>query len=254
MGDEQKMQILGLLGVAAFSLACAVVGFRLLRLASRTRQVPELVMGVAFVASGAVGFPLLTAADLLSGAGADSVARLSANLGTLSLFTGYLGLGIGCWRIYRPAARWPLVPLAVGTLLILAASAVVLASSDLRAGGLRDIAFWSGVATGSAAFAWNACESFPLYAQLRRRLALGLVEPEVANRVLMWGIGSSAAFAMTVQGLANRVLVGQVSGDGHRLLSSGFGLIAAVAIGLAFFPPAAYRRRFAATAARERSV
>jgi hypothetical protein len=48
--------------------------------------------------------------------------------------------------------------------------------------------------------------------------------------------------------------VGHVSGDGHRLVSSGFGLIAAIAIGLAFFPPAAYRRRFAAPAVRERSV
>ena len=248
------MQILGLLGVAAFSLACAVVGIRLLRLASRTRQVPELVMGLAFVASGAIGFPLLTVADLLSVAGPESVARLSANLGTLSLFTGYLGLGIGCWRIYRPAARWPLVPLAIGTLLILAASAVMFASPDLRAGGLRDIAFWSGVATGSAAFGWNACESFLVYARLRRRLALGLVEPEVVNRVLMWGIGSSAAFVMTLHGLATRILVGQVSGDGHRLVSSGLGMIAAVAIGLAFFPPNAYRRRFAAPAARERSV
>jgi hypothetical protein len=248
------MQILGLLGVAAFSLACAVVGIRLLRLASRTRQIPERVMGLAFVASGAVGFPLLTAAELSSAAGAETVARLLANLGTVSLFTGYLGLGIGCWRIYRPAARGPLVPLTAGTLLILAASAVILANSDLRAGGLRDLAFWSGVATGSAAFGWNACESFALYAQLRRRLALDLVEPEVANRVLMWGIGSSAAFAMTLHGLATRVLVGHVSGDGHRLVSSGFGLIAAIAIGLAFFPPAAYRRRFAAPAVRERSV
>ncbi len=248
------MQILGLLGVAAFSLACAVVGVRLLRLALRTRQAPELAMGLAFVASGAIGFPLLTAAAVLGQAEAGTLAQWAMGIGTLSLFSGYAGLGIGCWRIYRPAARWPLVPIVAGAVVLLAGTAVTFLGQDLRAGGLRDVAFWSGVAIGSATFGWNALESFLLHAQLRRRLALGLAEPEVVNRVFMWGLGSFAAFVMTVHGLAARLLIGAVIGDGNRLVSSGFGLIAAVAIALAFFPPAAYRRRFAITAVPERSA
>jgi hypothetical protein len=78
--------------------------------------------------------------------------------------------------------------------------------------------------------------------------AFARMEPAVVNRVLMWSVGTLAAFGMTVHGLLLRVLLGTVVSDGHRLVSSLFGLVAAVAIWLAFFPPAAYRRRFAATA------
>lgn len=248
------MRALGLLGVVAFSLASAVVGVRLLRLAVRTRQAPELAMGLAFVVSGAIGFPLLTAGSILMQSDAGTPTRLAMGFGTLSLFTGYVGLGVGCWRIYRPAERWPMLPIGAGTLALLTASAVSFGSQGFGPGSLRDVAFWSGVGIGSATFAWNALESFWLHDQLRRRLALGLAEPEVVNRVLLWGIGSFAAFVMTLHGLATRMLVGHVIGDGHRIVSSAFGLIAAVAIGLAFFPPAAYRRRVAATAAPNRSL
>lgn len=248
------MQILGLLGVVAFSIASAVVGVRLLRLAARTRQAPELAMGLAFVVSGAIGFPLLTAAGILMQTDSGTLTRLAMGAGTLSLFTGYVGLGIGCWRIYRPADRWPMVPIGAGTLVLLAASAVAFGSQEFGPGSLRDVAFWSGIGIGSATFAWNALESLLLHRQLRRRLGLGLADPEVVNRVLLWGIGSSAAFVMTLHGLATRVFVGQVIEDGHRLVSSGFGLVAAVAIGLAFFPPAAYRRRVSATATQQRSL
>ncbi|MCL4683681.1 hypothetical protein KJ059_02905 [Myxococcota bacterium] len=249
------MQILGLLGAAAFSLASAVVGIRLLRLAARTRQAPEFAMGLAFVVSGAIGFPLLTAAGFLLAAGAPELARFATGLGLFSLFAGYVGLSIGCWRIYRPTARWPRLPIAAGTLLLLlAAIAVTFVTDDRRPGGPRDVAIWSGIGMGILAFGWNAVESFSLHRQLRRRLAVGLAEPEIVNRILMWGIGSSAACAMTFYSVAARLLVGQIPGDGHRLVSSGFGLIAAVAIGLAFFPPAAYRRRFAAPLARDGSL
>lgn len=248
------MQILGLLGAAAFSLASAVVGIRLLRLAARTRQAPEFAMGLAFVVSGAVGFPLLTASGFLLAAGASELARFTTGLGLLSLFAGYVGLSIGCWRIYRPTARWPRLPIAAGTLLLLAAVAVTFVSDDRRPGSPRDVAIWSGIGMGILAFGWNAVESFSLYRQLRRRLALGLAEPEIVNRVLMWGIGSFAACVMTFYSVAARLVVGPLLGEGHRLVSSGFGLIAAVAIGLAFFPPAAYRRRFAAPLARDGSL
>lgn len=245
------MTILGLLGVAAFGLVSALVGVRLLALARRTREAPELAMGLAFVLSGAIAFPLLTAAGFLAAADEPTLARGAAAIGTTSLFAGYVGLAIGGWRIYRPSERWPLVPIAAGTALLVVASAVSFVSTDSRPGGLRDVFFWTGASVGSLTFGWNAFESFSLYRQLRRRLALGLAEPEVANRVLLWGIGSCAACAMTLHGLASRLLVGQVLGDGYRVISSALGLTAAIAIALAFFPPAGYRRRFAAAPTRD---
>jgi hypothetical protein len=243
------MRLLGLLGVVAFTLASAAVGVRLLLLARRTRQAPELAMGLAFVLSAAIGFPALTAAAVLGETGGSpTVAHALMAGGTLSTFCGYVGLAVGCWRIYRPSARWPLAPIAAGTAVVLAASATVLVSTGDAGTATRDAAFWCGVGVGSLTFAWNALESFLLHGQLRRRLVLGLADPEVVNRILMWGVGSAAAFAMTLHGFALRIAVGPVVSDEQRVLASLLGMVAAVAIGLAFFPPAAYRRRFAAAA------
>ena len=49
-------------------------------------------------------------------------------------------------------------------------------------------------------------------------------------------------------GLLMRVVLGPVESDGMRLVSSALGMVAAIAIWLAFFPPAAYRRRMARSA------
>lgn len=243
------MKGLGLIGVAAFTLMSAVVGVRLLLLARRTRQAPEAAMGLAFLVSGAIGFPLLTASSVLMAAGgAEGLVHLCRALGTVGTSAGYVGLGVGCWRIYRPGARWPLAPIALGTGALLVSSAIVAVSANTTGTGIASLALWSGVCVGALTFGWNAVESFLLHGQLRRRLALGLAEPEVVNRVLLWGIGAGAACAMAVYALVLRVAIGPVAPDGHRLVSSGLGLVAAISIWLAFFPPAAYRRRFRAPA------
>lgn len=240
------MKLLGLLGVVAFACASATVGARLLLLARRTRQAPELAMGLAFLVSGAIGFPLLTAASIVTQTGgAVALSHALVSLGAISTFAGYVGLGLGCWRIYRPSARWPLAPIAAGAAILLGAAATVGAASGPEGAAARDVAFWSGVAVGSLTFGWNALESFLLHARLRRRQALGLADPEVVSRVLLWGVGSAAACVMTLHGLAMRIAVGNVVADGQRIVSSALGLVAAVAIGLAFFPTDAWRRRFA---------
>ncbi len=244
------MQLLGVLGVFAFSLACAVVGVRLLRVAARTRQAPELSMGAALVSSGAIGFPLLIASQVLALQGSTSLAtHLVSAFGAVFTFLGYIGLVIGTWRIYRPAARWPGAVLAIATLILVGACATLFSARDATPGGLREIALWTGVAVGVSTFAWSAGESFALHRRMQRRARIGLVEPAIVNRVLLWGIGSLAAFAMSGYGLGMRIALGPVMGDGQRLVSSALGMIAAIAIWLAFFPPAAYRRHVARSTA-----
>jgi hypothetical protein len=83
---------------------------------------------------------------------------------------------------------------------------------------------------------------------MRKRVRVGLLEAAVADRVRLWGVGSGAACGMAAYGLVTRLAIGPVVPDVHRVLSSALGLVAAVAIWLAFFPPAAYRRRLARSA------
>jgi hypothetical protein len=244
------MQLLGLLGVVAFSLACAVVGVRLLRVAARTRQAPELSMGAALVSSGAIGFPLLISSQvMMMRGGAPLAAHLLSGFGSVFTFLGYIGLLIGTWKIYRPAAQWPRALLGIASLIVVGACVTIFANRDASPGSVREIAIWTGVAVGISTFAWSAGESFALYGQLQKRARIGLVEPAVVNRVLLWGVGSLAAVAMSAHGLVLRILTGPVVSDEMRLVSSALGMVAAIAIWLAFFPPAFYRRRLARSAA-----
>jgi hypothetical protein len=241
------MELLGVLGGVAFSLACAVVGFRLLRLASRSKQTPELAMGVAFVSSGAVGFTFTVIADALArnGGAPDTIVRLG-QAAMLSFYVGYFGLAVGSWRIFRPRESWVkgLVG-AIGAVLVMV-SAVLTANPGMQPGQTGEIASWCGVATGCFVFGWAGVESVLLFLRLRKRARIGLVEPLILDRVRLWAVGMFAAWAMTVHALGFRLMTGtNQMPDGQRVLSSGFGLVAAVAIWLAFFPPAVYRRRFA---------
>ena len=80
---------------------------------------------------------------------------------------------------------------------------------------------------------------------MRRRAQIGLGDPLIADRMRLWGVGTGS-----IAGIALLHLVAQLFG--HYVLPaslvgvvSSLVLITAVAEWLAFFPPRAYRHRFA---------
>ena len=81
---------------------------------------------------------------------------------------------------------------------------------------------------------------------MRKRLALGLTDAVTTHRFLLWGIAAGAAGLGTAVGLAAVALHGLEATLYPWVLasSSAHGTLAAVAMGLAFFPPRAYLRRF----------
>jgi hypothetical protein len=94
-----------------------------------------------------------------------------------------------------------------------------------------------------AAPIWSGYEAFRFHGLMRRRLQLGLADPLVTNRFLLWGLAQIAALA----GLSMRVL--DAHGVGVQVAAVVMptaGLASAVAYWITFFPPEAYRRRFAA--------
>jgi hypothetical protein len=98
-----------------------------------------------------------------------------------------------------------------------------------------------------AGYAWASFESLRYHQLLRRRLRLGIGDPLVAERLLLWGVGTLALVA-----IALLHLLAQLAGH-YELPPSLLGasslliLLTAACEWLAFFPPARYRRRFAAT-------
>ena len=101
-----------------------------------------------------------------------------------------------------------------------------------------------GLAVRGAGPTWMAIECFRYYAKLRRQLALGLATPLVVHRVLLWGIGIGASAIAYAFSVGHRLVYGTGLREHDWAVTtvSLLALISAVSIGLAFFPPAPYRR------------
>ena len=113
------------------------------------------------------------------------------------------------------------------------------------------------VATLGLVFAWTGAESLLYYQKLRRRLALGLGDPIVANRMLLWAVAGFATVLLCGV-IAASMLAGMAPLQSALPLCAigTSALVASICWTLAFFPPASYLaallRRQAAVALAER--
>jgi len=89
-------------------------------------------------------------------------------------------------------------------------------------------------------YGWATYESLRQYALARRRVRIGLTEPLVANRFLLWGIGTSAALGIWLHAFWSELLRRPDPTETYLVITA-LGSACALAIWLAFFPPRAYR-------------
>lgn len=235
-------------GFLAFFVVALVVGVRLVLLWTRTRQLPELLIGVGVLGIGPVGFGASVAAMELEAARA--LYPLIMGLGQAAVTAGVVCKLIFNWRVYHPESRWipPFVQVA-GALMVVVYVAELL-------GGFADtmLVSWrfcvrSAIQVG--ALLWGSGEALRYWTRMRRRVRLGLADPVVSNRFLLWGVGAGAAGVGSLIGIVAQIASGGVRTQIPWVLasSSGHGLVAAVCMWLAFVPPAAWRR-FVASRAR----
>ncbi len=241
------MKLYSLAGLALFMLTALVVGVRVAALWWRTRKLPELLLAIALLFVGFLAFAVGTAAKLLVVATPDVQPSLTI-LGLLIEYVGDIALVAFAWRVFHSDEKWAAAFTAViGAAIVAAFLGEVLSGQYLRYTDSEPISgpfVPLGLAARGLGPTWMAFECLRYAAKLRRRQKLGLAKPLVVHRVALWGIaiGSSAlAYAFTV---AHRLVYGTGLRTHEWALStvSALALISAVGIGLAFFPPAAYRR------------
>jgi hypothetical protein len=110
---------------------------------------------------------------------------------------------------------------------------------------------WTLVSTvaSSVGFGWTAVEALRYWALARRRVPLGLADPLVVNRVLLWGLVGVSSTAINLANAIAALRGVNVLADPLTMLATGsLGAWNAVALWLAFLPPAAYARRVRARA------
>jgi hypothetical protein len=237
---------IALTATLVYALLTAAVAVRLLVLASRTRELPELLLGVAYLLGGVLGFATL----IVGTAFQDDAPLLSRILGGLGLFffsTGHLSVALMCWRVFAPHSRR-----LAALFWVLAA---VLAVDFARNVGVEGIPFppsqspwyYPGMVGRTATTTWWVIAALSYHARLRRRLALGLADAPATNRVLLWGLAGIATLAASMV-----ITVGTVTGpfdlphhdsearDVLVMIAVTLVALGAVASWLAFLPPRRY--------------
>lgn len=226
------------LAAAALAFAAAVglyVGVRTLLVWMRTRGVAELAIGLN-VLSASVGGVLL---GLLISSPAVSESSFAFGLFVtmmVALVIHPLALSIGTWRIFAPRSRYPAFIVAAS---VVAMGAYLWIGFDPQFDQTTRTLFYE--CTRLALFSWTAFECFRYRAMLWRRVRIGLVEPIMAHRIGLWGIASVGQIVSSALPLV-RYQTGWISQSASIYVAAAFGLLGALAIAFAFFPPAAYAR------------
>jgi hypothetical protein len=184
---EGPVQLVSLAIVCFYSLIALWVGVKLLRLSRRTRRGPELLVGLAFLAGGMVGYPFNIAATVLWGSNTD-LAVVAYSLGQLGMASSGV-LALAAWQImFAPGSRPARAFLwawgaAMAALMIVCIRTTQPDPSRFASSWYALLLFWQ-----LTCYAVLAVAALHHAIMLRRREALGLGDPIVTNRMMFWGI------------------------------------------------------------------
>lgn len=235
-------------GGSVYLLTITAVGIRMLVLARRTHGMPELLLGLSLLLGGLIGaslevFVMLRLPDL--------EPAFAGRLLLLAKLCGGLGItmhNLFIWKVFRPDDGWG----ALGFGLLTALLAVGLFGHELSGsfatGKVVPLWFWIELVGRVAAPLWLSFEALRYWTLMRRRVVLGLGDPLLANRFLLYGTSALLSVTMMLTSV-----VGQTAdpygptlvADIALLVLFASGVGASICYALAFFPPAAYRQRFA---------
>ncbi len=231
------------IGFLAFFVVSLVVGVRLLLLWGRTGELPELLIGLGVLGIGPVGFGAMTIAGVITES-SPQTSSLLFGISGLTVATGVFCKCVFNWRVYHRDSRM------VGALTVLMGAFLAgvfvyrLFTTGFAPMSPPDAVGRVQSAAQIGCLLWGSVEALRYWLMMRRRARLGLADPVVTNRFLMWGIGAGAAGVGTAIGTVWSIVTGSATLDTPWVVasSSAHGFVAAVALSLAFVPPRAYLR------------
>ena len=243
-------QILALPGFLAFFFVALWVGVRLVTQWGRTRELAALLLGLGVLGIGPVGFGLVMFAAA-AGASDPQAPSFAAGLSALAVAAGTSAKAVFNWKIYHPqSARVALVAFVAITCLAVAVLGDAMTTGFAPAEWMKPGWMLARQLIQIGVLLWGAAESLRWWLRMRRRVRVGLGDPVVASRFLLWALAAASAATGSLVGMT----VGLSTGRGMNelpeltLVLSGFGLVSAVSLWLAFATPAWWRARVLAQA------
>ena len=251
MGGDSLFLIVRSAGGLSTCVVGVVLAVRMLRLARRTRELPELMIGLHMVAL-VLGY-LIEFVGMEMGSSHPSAGIWlggTANfLYAVSIFV-YL---LFTWKVFAPKSRFaPILVMATTLSLVVGWTGEVL-TTDFGFSAARFVGpwFWIAFVPRMIGMGWASLEALSHHAKLRRRLALGLADPLTTNRLLLWALAALSEW-MIYLAVAMTILAGRPEGfltGNAALWVSAFGVAGSICMWIGFFPPEIYRRWIAERAA-----
>ena len=218
-----------------------LVGIDLLRRARRTRGMPELFLGLAFVFNG-LSYLLSDAPIRLE---FDAFANEFSYIGRI--FAGLCAVTIAgfTWRVFRNRVGWAKCLFYAFSALIGIGLVLSALEGDWEgAYPLTYTGFWFEWAGGIAAFIWLATESLLSYSKTRRQVRIGLADPLLSNRFLLigvYGVLATSTYPLFLWMYIEYELHGTWS-DPMAVAAGIVELISLASLWTSFSTPAFYRR------------
>lgn len=233
-GTRTGEPALGTLELAVFglsSLITTLVGVRLLVVAARSREIPELAIGLVMI------LELVSAACWAAGSGTAAGQLLS----TLAAAGSVASLGLFVAYTFAPGS-WLARTTAVALILAVVASILLATTAGAWGTGSYYLRFgWVASVARTVAFGWASVVALRSRAALQRRARLGLSHPLTASRVGFWCLGAGFACASYSMPLVE-IVTDTVRPSGISPVSMVLAIGASLFIWLAFHPPRVYVR------------
>lgn len=233
------------LGGSLYLVAGIMVALRLLVLARRNRGLSELLLGLTFLLSGSIGSCLEVVGMVSAQSGAEP-----AQVGmVLMIGKGFGVAGMVCfaafiWWVFRRDSRWALLLVSAVVAMAFVSWGGMAATGTFSTGESRAPWFWVEFASRLLGQGWFGCEAGFYYLRMKRRTKIGLADPVVTNRFLLWTFASFFGAVLMATAIPP-VVLGRTHVLTHAalILFGVAGVAAASCYWLAFFPPESYRQR-----------
>lgn len=247
------MQLFALGAVLIYCAVSLFMAVRLLHLAKRTRELPELMIGLAFLTGGMLGYPFNVAARVLTGISKPEAASFAHITGQFGTALAAFFLLLSWYRIFSSSDRRAFAFVVGWSSFVFATiTAVILKTEPGSVAYLATPLYWSALIAQGGCYTILAWASLRHANMLKRRCAIGLADPVIANRIFVWGLSNAAISISYVYGITSGSFLRMgLPNIYHPSVVAGLGLISAVFVTLGFFPPRAYVERIRANAAHQ---
>jgi hypothetical protein len=222
------------------ALVYLYAGIRLLRLSSRTGEVPERLLAAMFFVTG-TSLLLYGLAVILD---SESLWTPLNFAGRVAYLPAPVLLAAFTRRVFHPESVWTTWMACGCAILLIGGVGGSVWGGDLEGFSIGNPWFWAEWTGYTIPFAWAGVEALAHHRRALRRVQLGLCDPLVCNRYWLWGFFGAMQVLVSVAVILQYSEYEQESAFSttwDALISTGE-ISSLALIWLVFFPPAFYRR------------